>query len=176
MSQPSIGDVLTWNGASGIYTTPSTPAGTITGVLTPGVIPIATGFNTLGDGYLRELKVTIPSANVKECFSSPYTLISAPGAGYAISSLDILMYSIYGGTAYATNISMDIGFSTVISSSNRLADFNIGFSSNKFSPTSNISAGTYVENDSIVAKTRTGNPTLGNSDITLYFLYRLITI
>jgi hypothetical protein len=39
-----------------------------------------------------------------------------------------------------------------------------------------ITEGDIIENTALVVTTRTGNPTAGDSDITVYVLYRIINV
>lgn len=63
---------------------------------------ITTGTFTYGAGAHKEYTdtVTLTAAQVKLLYTTPITLIAAPGAGYAIQFLDALLFLDHGGTDY----------------------------------------------------------------------------
>jgi len=127
---------------------------------------------------IREVKLVIPTADVLTLNSVPVQLIPAPGVGFAIELISASMKMVFNSVAYATNTKLriitagateeQILFNTAVLSS----------ASSTFNSTStNALSGTkLIENAAVNVDVETGEPTAGDSDITIYATYRIITL
>ena len=121
--------------------------------------------------------LSIASADVLQLNSTPLTIVSAPGAGYAIEVISASAKLTYGTVQYATNTVLQLvttggndaqvdWISTFLSTSGNA----IGRAVNIYDK-SNL-----IENAALTVTVETGDPTAGDSDITVYVYYRIIAI
>jgi len=127
---------------------------------------------------LQEASLTIASADVLQLNSTPLTIVAAQGAGTAIEVISASVKIAFGSVAYATNTSLVIGsggnshyleidcLAATVSTMRKFADVEV---------TSNT-ATSIVENSGAGISVFSGDPTAGDSDITVYVLYRVITV
>ena len=123
-------------------------------------------------------KVVIPTAQVLTLNTTPVQLVAAPSAGYAIDLISAVIKSTFNASAYATNTDLQIravgSIGKITNDAGALA-----FISNIFGKLTIVedpSADQYIENAGIEIFEPTGNPTAGDSDITVYVTYRIITL
>jgi len=123
------------------------------------------------------LKQTIATANVLTLNGTPVTLIEAPGSGRAILLLSAAVFLDYNSIAYATNTNLQIqtdGSNEVLFESGILQSVN-----DTFVQLTRVSGAAgndqVIENAAVEATVETGNPTAGNSPITIYLTYVKIT-
>jgi hypothetical protein len=133
----------------------------------------------LGNAGVFTAKLVIPSAQVLTLFTTPVPFgINVP-IGYYVQPIgDIMIKGDYNTTAYATNTSVRIR--SVGGSQNYVSAVNVlAFSADIFIPlTKNVvSSGKAIETgEDLEVYVPVGNPTAGDSDITLYLTYTLIPI
>lgn len=123
-------------------------------------------------------KLTIPTAQVLTLNSIPVAFGLTVPSGYYVQPTSIAASLDYNSIAYATNTRVAIRF---IGAASGLSVFNNAFLSSAsdafFSVGHSSPTGTNViVNTDIEAYVETGNPTAGNSDITIYLTYVLIKI
>lgn len=131
---------------------------------------------------VKEASLTIASADVLQLNTTPLTIVAATGVGTAIEVLSACVSIDYGTTPYAINVGLslrcDDGGSVepqVIS----LTALNASTSSiRKLTVDSTFAAADsqISENIPLEVYVPTGNPTVGDSDITVYVTYRIITL
>jgi hypothetical protein len=122
---------------------------------------------------VQTVKLEIASADVLTLNSVPVAFGLTVPVGYYAQLLSAQMKATYGGTPYATNVILEIGFPSVKSI---FADNVLGFNSNAFVNMDLESSGAQVSATDVVVSVNAGNPTAGNSDITIYLTYVLIEI
>jgi hypothetical protein len=83
------------------------------------------------------------------------------------------MKATYGGTPYATNVTLEIGFPSVKAI---FTDAILGFSADAFSNIDFENSGKYVSATDVVVSVNAGNPTAGNSDLDIYLTYTLVEL
>jgi len=125
-------------------------------------------------------KLTIASADVLTLNTTPLTIVAAQGVGTAIEVISASVKIDFNTTAYATNVSLALvsvgannpqlrsltALNATVNSIRRLAvDSTFGGADTQI-----------IENAAIVVAAETGNPTAGDSDITVYITYRIITL
>lgn len=145
--------------------------------------------NNCPDGQLTQAQIdalpisktiTIPSADVLTAYSNPVVLIpsSEAGVGKAIEVLSCVCKIDWNSVAYDKTFA-------IASDSSAPTSYLFQFSSLHSATTNAIGAaipfqstavGNMFENDAIVFQTLISNPTTGNSDITIYITYRIITL
>ena len=122
-------------------------------------------------------KLTIATADVLTLNTTPIEIVAAPGAGYAIEVLSASIKMVYVSATYTTNTNLILITST---GSDKQASTDIGQISTTFSrfelEMSSPDATQYVENQAVVVSVDGGDPTAGDSDITVYVTYRIITL
>ena len=122
---------------------------------------------------VKTVKITIPTAQVLTLYTTPVAFGLTVPVGYYAQLLSAQMKATYGGTPYATNVTLEIGFPSVKAI---FTDAVLGFNSNAFVNMDFESSGQYVSATDVVVSVNAGNPTAGNSDIDLYLTYMLIPI
>jgi len=127
--------------------------------------------------YCKSL--TIASADVLTLNSVPIEIVATPGVGYAIEVISVSMKIVYVSVAYATNTTLQLITSgagiaqmqgnllgATVSKVGRLATIN--------TPTAGTTQ--IIENAALNVTVATGDPIAGDSDITVYVLYRIIPV
>ena len=128
---------------------------------------------------LQEASLTIASADVLQLNSTPLTIVAAQGAGTAIDVVSASMLMNFNSVAYATNVQLSL---KTDGSTDYQADSRINNTANtirKFAIATTLASATatqLVENAALQVTVTTGDPTAGDSDITVYVTYRVITL
>jgi hypothetical protein len=102
-----------------------------------------------------------------------------PGAGYAIEVISANVLMTYNTTAYATNTNIIIKNSGATDEQFGAAILNATVNMQKKLQEVTTSTATdtqIIENTSLQVSVKTGNPTAGDSDITIYVTYRIIEL
>lgn len=165
------GQMLITNGTTPTWTTLSGDATlSATGVL-----------NITATSVVKTVKLTIPTASVLTLYTTPLTIIAAPGAGYAIEVISAAYRLRFNSIAYATNTTLrliqdtaDVPVGSSVSTAlaatiTQMSDLN-GITN----PTSGQTK--IIENKALKVQVGVGDPTAGNSDVDIYVTYRLITL
>ena len=120
-------------------------------------------------------ELTIASADVLTLNSTPLTIVPAV-SGYAIEVISASVKVDFNSAAYATNVDL-----LLISSSANIEQAKARIHASVASTillqkaTPALATSTQIiGNDDLVVKVDSGNPTAGDSDITVYVNYRLI--
>jgi hypothetical protein len=120
--------------------------------------------------------LTIASADVLTLNTTPLTIVGAV-AGYAIEVVSASVKIAFGSVAYATNVNLTIENSGVTDTQFALQCLNSTVSTIRRLNGQTATGTTdtqLLENTDLVVSVATGNPTAGDSDITVYVNYRLI--
>ncbi len=124
-------------------------------------------------------KISVSSAEILALHTTPKTLVSAPGAGFAIDVISINILLNYNSIAYTTSADLFVTYMTSGADLHTTAiDFNQAFSAMtkmKFDDATTWNK-TVRENTPISLICATANPTLGNSTFSVYITYRIITL
>ena len=123
---------------------------------------------------IEEAYLAISSADVLQLNSTPLTIVPAQGAGTAIEVISASVKMVYNSAAYATNTDLQLMASG--GSINLARDTGVLFSTSDKIRSFALTEGDIIENTALVVTTRTGNPTTGDSDITVYVTYRVTTL
>jgi hypothetical protein len=126
-----------------------------------------------GSGGVQVATLELTSAQILALNTTPVSFGITVPVGYYAQLLSAQMKSTYGGTPYATNLTLEIGFPSVkaIFSENVL-----GFNANVFFNMDFDSSGQQVSATDVVVSVNAGNPTAGNSTVKLYLTYILVQI
>lgn len=127
---------------------------------------------------IQSTSVTIPSAEVLALNSTPKEIVPAQGTGKGIEVISALLKVDFNSVAYATNTGLILRCATATDQQAN-SDIASTLSQNvKFRITQSAGVGLtqIVANQSLEAYVDTGNPTAGDSDITVYVLYRVVTL
>lgn len=132
-------------------------------------------------GGIQYTSLSIASASILTLNATPLTIVSAPGAGYAIQAIAGSYKLTFNSVAYATNTRLELitsgaSIAQLQSSSNSLAA--TVTQHGQIINAVNVAAGNtqILENAALQVKVSTGNPTAGNSNMVVYLAYRIITI
>lgn len=123
-------------------------------------------------------KVVIPTAQVLTLNSVPVQIVAAPGSGYAIEVVSGMVSIAYSTVTYATNTTIGI-ISAGADDSQYELDFLAATITKKNVLSPNLSSNNktqMLENTALNVTVQTGNPTAGDSEITVYLNYRIITL
>jgi len=123
-------------------------------------------------------KLTIATADVLTLNTTPIEIVAAPGAGYAIEVLSASMKMVYNSVAYATNTTLELKVTGANSPQIQWGASVLSATIDKFNAQSidSNSNTNVLENAPLMATVDLGNPTAGDSDITIYVTYRIITL
>jgi hypothetical protein len=181
-------------GANGLPRTDHTNLDTLTNVLkgdlrfdtlnSVGVIYDGTAWVDLAWSYsnsaiLRQASLTITTAQVLALNSTPLTIVAAPSAGYAIEVISATFKMVYATTQYATNFNIQLITYGANVEQAEVSSLNASVSTIRALDISSTNAPTatqILENAALNVTVETGNPTAGDSDITVYVTYRIITL
>lgn len=122
--------------------------------------------------------VTLTSAQVLASFTTPITLVPAPGAGKAIHVESIVWSVDYNSAAYATNTTMEARY-TDWSGTKVTADISslLTVTADAVISVGGIEAQLVLtQNAPVVIRTATGNPATGNSPVTFTVFYRVVSV
>lgn len=165
-----------------------TAASSLTGAEIVGVIQSGTDKKTtaqeiadLGTGEVITAKISISSAEILALFSTPKTLIAAPGAGKIIQPLMFLHVYTYGTVTYATNTNADIyynGSLTLVGTTilNRTASTIQRQGAASTTAASFLTASQVIVDRDLMLNVQTGDPTAGDGTLVIYVSYLIITL
>jgi len=135
--------------------------------------------NTGNCACIKEASLTIATADVLTLNSAPIEIVAAPGAGFAIEVLSANVSMTYNSSAYATNTNIIVKTNGATDEQYGAGVLNATVDMQKKLQEITTTTATdtqIIENASIQASVRTGNPTAGNSDIKVYLTYRIIEL
>lgn len=116
-------------------------------------------------------KVEIGSGNILTLNSAPFTLVTAPGAGFLLVPIFGVGINNFGTIAYATNTQLDVILQGInIQLLNMGGLINIAADKITSTPGGNNEL-TGGENKALMLKERIGDPTAGDGTLTIYLWY-----
>jgi hypothetical protein len=124
-------------------------------------------------------KLTIASADVLQLNTTPIEIVAAPGAGYAIEVISASMKMVYVSATYATNTSLELLTAGATNSQASTVIKNSASTIRRFADATTLASATatqLVDNAALNVTVASGDPTAGDSDITVYVTYRIITL
>jgi hypothetical protein len=124
-------------------------------------------------------KLTIAKADVLTLNTTPIEIVAAPGAGYAIEVISASMKMVYNSATYATNTSLELLTAGATNSQASTVIKNSASTIRRFADATTLASATatqLVENAALNVTVASGDPTAGDSDITVYVTYRIITL
>jgi hypothetical protein len=135
-----------------------------------------------GCGCVQTARLFIPSAEVLTLNTTPKAFGLNVPAGYAVQPLSWHMQSTFNSVAYATNTTLllravtggpvtNLGFMISV-----LAFVDNTFTANGLSIGGSANANCLIDGADLEVFVGTGDPTAGDSDITLYLTYMLIEL
>lgn len=121
------------------------------------------------------VKVTVVSAEILQLFTTPKTLVAAPGAGFMILPVNVTYFLHAGGIVYATttdlNLSLNGSIDTTASGLLSSAADKIEVRSPVFTNNNAVAV-----NAALKLACLSANPTAGNGTLTVYITYTIVTI
>lgn len=124
-------------------------------------------------------KLTIATADVLHLNTTPIEIVAAPGAGYAIEVISASMKMVYNSATYATNTSLELITAGATNSQASTVIKNSASTIRRFADATTLASATatqLVDNAALNVTVASGDPTAGDSDITVYCTYRIITL
>jgi hypothetical protein len=124
-------------------------------------------------------KLTIATADVLTLNTTPIEIVAAPGAGYAIEVISASMKMVYNSATYATNTSLELLTAGATNSQASTVIKNSASTIRRFADATTLASATatqLVDNAALNVTVASGDPTAGDSDITVYVTYRIITL
>ncbi len=129
---------------------------------------------------IHRTETAVSSSEILNIFSTPKTLVSAPGSGKFIRVLSVTFEYTHVSAAYATNTTLLIEYSSTNYYASGSITGVIASTQNSLSfPSSNIqNAGALVSSveDKAVELTALGNPTAGNGTAVVYVQYLILDV
>lgn len=133
----------------------------------------------LNEDVARTVQVTIPTASVLALFTTPYTLIAAPGAGKINLVDEITVKLVFNSIAYTGANALEFrytdGSGAKVSADVAAAFINSASGTNYVSVKGVVTSLTPVANAAVVAAVPTANPGAGNSALVVSIKYRVVT-
>jgi hypothetical protein len=123
--------------------------------------------------------LTVLSADILQLYSTPLTIVEAPGAGYAIEVLSASMTMAFNSIAYAGGYDLEIKTTGATNAQFSGEVLWMSLNGTKFLSLEEAfgpSQTQVIENAALTVTTNGSNPTTGNSNITVRVLYRIITV
>lgn len=129
-------------------------------------------------GTVQSRVVTLTSAQILALFSTPITLIPAPGANKYISIDEILAKNTFNSVAYTGANALEVRYTDGSGQklTGDLASAFIDAAATRVDKAVGAATAVAVANAAVVAAVPTANPAAGNGTITLDILYRVVTI
>jgi hypothetical protein len=128
---------------------------------------------------IKSASLTISSADVLQLNSTPLTIVAAQGVGTVIQVISASVKIDFNTTPYATNIQLQIISSGSVKAQHSGNVLDASVSTVRFLAEQAATVATdtqLLENADLQVTVRTGDPTAGDSDISVYVLYRVITL
>lgn len=127
---------------------------------------------------LQYAEGVITSAEILALFTTPKTLIPAPGAGKVIEFISAIMILDYNSAAYATNGNLTVANETGTAQSNTVLLANLlAATADKMVQLMALDAAdtgiVLAEDEALELLCATGNPTAGNSPMRYKIMYRV---
>lgn len=121
-------------------------------------------------GRLRSRSVTIPTASVLTLNSVGYELVPAPGSGFVLQFLGLILILDFNTTGYASGGAVAVNCNSVIISGTIAAAF-INGTADAVKQMAPISDVVLAANTALVLKAATGDFTTGNSPLRVEIFY-----
>ena len=128
---------------------------------------------------VKSASLTIATADVLHLNTTPIEIVAAPGAGFAIEVLSASMKMVYNSATYATNTSLELITAGATDNQASTVIKNSASTIRRFADATTLASATatqLVENAALNVTVASGDPTAGDSDITVYVTYRIITL
>jgi hypothetical protein len=148
-------------------------------VVYDGTAWVDLAFSYSNSAIVRDASLTIVTADVLHLNTTPIEIVSAPGAGYAIEVISASMKMVYNSATYATNTSLELLTAGATNSQASTVIKNSASTIRRFADATTLASATatqLVDNAALNVTVASGDPTAGDSDITVYVTYRIITL
>lgn len=124
-----------------------------------------------------ESKTSVSSAEILLLNGTPKTLVAAPGAGFFIKPISIIVKFLGGGVAYTTNVTLYTNVGGMIFGTNGTTLGNTGDFNAFINPASTTQSGSFpLENAALQLSVLSGNPAAGNGTMVVYVSYVIIPV
>lgn len=135
---------------------------------------------TIADfGVAKAITVSLTDTQVKALFTTPITLISAPGSGKVVLVHGILFSSTYNSAAYAGSNALEFRYTDASGAkvTADIANTTLNFSSGtRYAYVAGVTSELQsLANAQIVVCVPTANPTAGNSVVKFTVVYSIVT-
>lgn len=137
-----------------------------------GTVVYKDGISYVTGQILKTATVNIPTAEVLQLFTTPKAFGLVVPSGFVAVPISAQLKATYNSVQYATNVALEIGYTGL----KTLFNGSLNFNGNRFQNLELEPDGALVAASDIEVRVNTGNPTAGNSDITIYLTYILIDI
>ena len=167
-----------WSGSNGELI-PATVGGNHYLYMSMGDNWVSSPFTGTGGAIIKEASLTIASADVLTLNSTPITIVPAQGAGTVIEVLSAFVSIDFNTTAYATNTFIQLIVNGATTAQYGGGILNATVATTKKLPEISTTSSTttqLITNAALQVSTLIGNPTAGDSDITVYVTYRIIEL
>lgn len=128
-------------------------------------------------GVAQRRTTTLTTAQVLALFTTPVSLIPAPGAGKYIEVLSVVVKTTFNTIAYTGANALELrytdGAGTKVTGD--IAAALINAAATRIDKAVAVAATSLVANAAVVAAVPVANPAAGNSPITIDILYRIVT-
>ena len=137
-----------------------------------GTVVYKDGISYVTGQIIKTATVNIPTAEVLQLFTTPKAFGLVVPSGFVAVPISAQLKATYNSVQYATNVALEIGYTGL----KTLFNGSLNFNGNRFQNLELEPDGALVAASDIEVRVNAGNPTAGNSDITIYLTYILIDI
>jgi hypothetical protein len=124
------------------------------------------------EGETRTESITLSSAQIKQLFTTPQTIIPAPGAGLAIHVISICEILTYVAPIYVgSGLDYNLGANSVFSG---MGFYQSGASGYNFLSQNNTA--NFQPNNALTVSCSGANPTNGNGTLKVIITYKIVVI
>lgn len=129
-------------------------------------------------GALRRQRVTLTAAQIKALFTTPISLVSAPGAGKYISVDEIMAFNKFNTTAFTGANALEIRYTdgSGVKATGDLASAFINAAASRVDKAVAAAVTSVVANAALVVAVPTANPAAGDGTITFDICYRICSL
>lgn len=173
-------DVLVRSDAANLDTLTSVYAGSMAFDTIHRMVKVYDGYkwSHISFGSVKDTIITVVSASVLTLNSVPVTAVNAPGSGFAIDVISSSMRMVYNSAGYTTNTTLELTMDGAGTEIVAWASGSLSSLANSFTKPSAVASQSVqlIENAALTIAVGTGDPTAGDSDITVYIRYSIIKL
>ena len=133
--------------------------------------------NGTSSDIVYKASLVVLTADVLTSFATPLLVVAAPAAGYKIEVVEASATLTFNSVAYATNLDMELYTDTATRPQFSVRLLNATVTTKRAfarETATGVSDTQLISAKGLYLRTATGNPITGDSNVTVYVLYRVV--